>query len=213
MNDEESKNSELKQPEIEANNIVFTINYSKQPEEVIRISPEGFFWKGKLVQDDKEIYLRFKEWLDNAHLMGVRKPEPQKFNSIEERDNLIGLLQEALKFYANQENYKGNRNTSACYSGVSASLVEMDEGTQARFALEKAKQLTEQNQKIQNDYDKLMAEGLSTWGEVTNLEDIEQMIRDNKTKSGIQYTEEEQQHLNKMKENLKNSSLNDKNIW
>lgn len=77
-------------------------------------------------------------------------------NSIEERENLIELLKQALKFYANQENYKGNTSVSVC-GGASVSLVEIDEGSQARFALEKARQLAEQNQKIQDDYDKLMS--------------------------------------------------------
>lgn len=33
-------------------------------EEVMKISPEGFFWKGKLVENDKEIYQKFKEFLN-----------------------------------------------------------------------------------------------------------------------------------------------------
>jgi hypothetical protein len=78
-------------------------------------------------------------------------------NSIEERENIIELLKQALKFYANQENYRGNRSVNVCGGGTSVSLVEVDEGSQARFALEKAGQLAEQNQKIQDDYDKLMS--------------------------------------------------------
>jgi hypothetical protein len=150
MNDKKTKNSELKQPEIEANNIVFTINYSKQPEEVIRISPEGFFWKGKLVQDDKEIYLRFKEWMDQAYLK-ILKPEPQKLNTIEELQNLVGLMQEALKFYADVRNYEGPMQTIA--------PIDSDEhGSQARFALDLAKKLADNNQKMQDEYDKLVME-------------------------------------------------------
>jgi hypothetical protein len=154
------------------NTIVFSLNAG---EEVIKLSKEGFYYKGKLIIDDKEIYLRFKEWIDQAYSQ-IPKPEPQKFNSIEERDNLIGLFQEALKFYANPENYKGNKNTSACYSGVSASLVEMDEGSQARFAIEKAKQLAEQNQKIQEDYDKLMA-GYEQLQASESIADTEELIK------------------------------------
>jgi hypothetical protein len=33
-------------------------------EEIVRITPEGFFWKGKLVENDKEIYQKFKEFLN-----------------------------------------------------------------------------------------------------------------------------------------------------
>ena len=83
-------------------------------------------------------------------------------NSIEERDNLIELLKQALKFYANSENYKGNRSVSICGSGMSVSLVEMDEGAQARYAIETANQLTEINRKMEDDYDKTINELLDT---------------------------------------------------
>lgn len=85
-----------------------------------------------------------------------------EMNSIEERDNLIELLKQALKFYANIENYKGNRSASMCCSGTSASLVEMDEGAQARYAIETANQLAEINQKMEDDYDKTINELLDT---------------------------------------------------
>jgi hypothetical protein len=77
-------------------------------------------------------------------------------NSIEELQNLIELLKQALNFYANSENYGGNRSASNCCSGISVSKIEMDEGLQARFALKQAEDLTIQNLKIQEDYDRLM---------------------------------------------------------
>ena len=45
----------------EINNIVF---YAGQNNEMMRITPEGFFWKGKLVENDKEIYLKVKEFFN-----------------------------------------------------------------------------------------------------------------------------------------------------
>ena len=48
--------------DVEANNIVFHIDGN----EVIRLNEDGFHWRGKLVEEDKVIYLRFKEWLDFA---------------------------------------------------------------------------------------------------------------------------------------------------
>jgi len=103
-------------------------------------------------------------------------------NSIEERDNLIRLLQEALKFYANQENYNGSKNASVCCSGISVSLVEIDEGTQARFALNKAKELAETNQKLQDDYDKLLLEAdeLEATGETNPMELIRVFVETHK---------------------------------
>ena len=46
----------------EPNTIVFSID----GEEMIKINEEGFYYKGKLVEDDKEIYHNFKEWVDLA---------------------------------------------------------------------------------------------------------------------------------------------------
>ena len=45
----------------ETNSIIF---YAGQGNEMMRISPDGFFWKGKLVEDDKEIYLKVKEFFN-----------------------------------------------------------------------------------------------------------------------------------------------------
>ena len=76
-------------------------------------------------------------------------------NSIEEYQNLAGLLQEALKFYANKENYKASRPVNCeIYSSV-----ELDEGSQARFALKQAEEIIEANRKLQEDYDRLIAAG------------------------------------------------------
>jgi hypothetical protein len=50
-------------PDYEANDIVF---YVGQNNEMMRINKEGFFWKGKLVENDKEIYQKFKEFLNKA---------------------------------------------------------------------------------------------------------------------------------------------------
>jgi hypothetical protein len=48
---------------LKPNNIVFKL----QNKEIIRINPEGFFWKGKLIAEDKEIYLKFKEFLEKTN--------------------------------------------------------------------------------------------------------------------------------------------------
>ena len=52
----------IKDNELNANNIVFHI----QNEEYIKVTPEGFYWKGKMIENDEEIYDKFKEWLDYA---------------------------------------------------------------------------------------------------------------------------------------------------
>ena len=90
-------------------------------------------------------------------------------NSIEERDNLIELLKEALKFYADINSYiPTNLNK---LEDRYLTIAEVDGGAQARFALQKADELAATNQKLQDDYDKIMVEGLPVTDEFTNLEE------------------------------------------
>lgn len=46
----------------EPNTIVLSIG----GEEVIKVDEDGFYYKGNLVENDKEIYHNFKEWVDLA---------------------------------------------------------------------------------------------------------------------------------------------------
>jgi|GEM_PF-6857498 len=41
-----------------------SISFNLKNQEVMRITEEGFFWKGKLVENDKEIYQQFKKFLN-----------------------------------------------------------------------------------------------------------------------------------------------------
>jgi hypothetical protein len=78
-------------------------------------------------------------------------------NTIEELQNLVELMQRALNFYSNKENYK----SSCPINGEIYSPIELDEGFQAQFALDLAKQVADKNQKMQEDYDKLIMEAES----------------------------------------------------
>lgn len=130
-----------------------TFHLSNPPEEVIRISKDGFYWKGNLVENSIVIYERFKEWLDNSN-HSKQSVEVTKLGTIEEYQNFVELLKEALKFYANKDNYT---ITNPTMNGKIFSYVEMDCGSQARFALQKAEELAKLNQKMQDDYDKIMS--------------------------------------------------------
>lgn len=56
--------------------------------------------------------------------------------SIEEYQNLVSLLKQALLFYADKENYTDRGKERPILT-----RIEIDEGSQARFALEKIKEL------------------------------------------------------------------------
>ena len=72
-------------------------------------------------------------------------------NSIEEYQNLVELLKQALRFYANKSTY-GN------FMG-SPSSIDLDEhGSQARFALEQVDKIEKANQKMQDEYNKVINE-------------------------------------------------------
>jgi hypothetical protein len=53
-------NYDIHNPDFDNNNIIF---YAGHDNEMMRINPKGFYWKGKLVEEDKEIYLKVKEFL------------------------------------------------------------------------------------------------------------------------------------------------------
>lgn len=58
--------------------------------------------------------------------------------NIDEYKNLISLLEQALLFYADKENYTDNGNDKSILT-----KIEIDKGSQARFALDKMKELEE----------------------------------------------------------------------
>jgi len=73
-----------------------------------------------------------------------------------ENQNLIELLRQALLFYANEENYEVDKESGANL----VSLVEVDNGSQARFALTKIREFTEATEKLEADYMKNMHEAI-----------------------------------------------------
>jgi PHP family Zn ribbon phosphoesterase len=69
-------------------------------------------------------------------------------NSIEGYQNSIELLKRTLRFYALKENY----NVSHPLNNQLFSFIEMDGGTQARFTLDKLREIEELNEKLEKDY-------------------------------------------------------------
>ncbi len=79
----------------------------------------------------------------------------------DEDQNLIELLKQALYFYANEDNYNGTENN--------ISLVAIDRGHQARFALQKVRELTDALDKIGKDYDKYVNGIVENEGSAENI--------------------------------------------
>jgi len=49
----------------EPNNVIFFGKYPDDTEEIIRISKDGFYYKGERVDDIHNVYERFNDWLTN----------------------------------------------------------------------------------------------------------------------------------------------------
>ena len=72
----------------------------------------------------------------------------------EQYENLIALLKEALKFYADKGNYSGAMGTIA--------PIDSDEhGSQARFALSKVQETLDADKKLQEDYNRVIGETIT----------------------------------------------------
>ena len=67
-------------------------------------------------------------------------------NNIEEAENIIALLKNVLEFYANKENY----NNSVNINNVLNSLIELDQGLQARFGLDKIREFEKADDLVKN---------------------------------------------------------------
>lgn len=64
--------------------------------------------------------------------------------TVEELLNKIIFLRKALEFYANEKNYDENKTVNT----ELVSMIEIDKGSQARFALEQTKLIENYNQSL-----------------------------------------------------------------
>jgi hypothetical protein len=67
----------------------------------------------------------------------------------EQYENLIELLKQALKFYADSGNYNGAM-------GTIAPIASDEYGSQARFALKKLQETLDADKKMKDDYNRLI---------------------------------------------------------
>jgi len=72
----------------------------------------------------------------------------EKQTTITELLNKIIFLSKALKFYGNKKNYDVN----IPYNGELASQIELDEGNQARFALEQIQDIEKYQANLMENY-------------------------------------------------------------
>ena len=91
----------LEENDVESNNVVFFVGN----EEVIRLTPEGFYWKGELVKDNKEIYDKFKLWLNwsfnNAKIISWIKSESEHLEKKKELGHELTQFEEGQLYELN----------------------------------------------------------------------------------------------------------------
>ncbi len=102
-------------------------------------------------------------------------------NSIEEYRNAIEMLKQALSFYANPDNYRQTQPVANNYELFS--MIEMDKGAQANFALNKLRDLENLSKNMEDEFVKNLT------GAIENNEETHkllQMIEDFKKISEIE---------------------------
>jgi len=90
-------------------------------------------------------------------------------NNIEELRSQNALMKQALLFYGNKENYIEHKKYKE------PSLIQADEGSQARFALEQLQAINDINDKMDEDYLKLIENEL---GKTETPEGIKKLIKE-----------------------------------
>lgn len=85
-----------------------------------------------------------------------------------EYQNLIEILKTTLEFYAREGNWNPENNPSVCAVELK-SLVELDGGTQAKFALEKIRNFHINQQDNIEEYIKQVEENLEDTTEIDDL--------------------------------------------
>ena len=86
-------------------------------------------------------------------------------NSIEENQNALELLKQALMFYANTDNYK--QTQSVHYELFS--MIEMDNGSQARFALEQLEKIQKLNEGAEEEFVKNITNAIESGDSIENM--------------------------------------------
>jgi iron-sulfur cluster repair protein YtfE (RIC family) len=92
-------------------------------------------------------------------------------SNVEEYQNLVSILKQALEFYANKENYEVN----VPQNNVLFAYIEMDKGAQARFALEKIVQMENNHKELESEFTKLMGLGIT---EEESAKTVQNMIEE-----------------------------------
>jgi hypothetical protein len=86
----------------------------------------------------------------------------------EQYENLIELLKQALKFYADSGNYDGAM-------GTIAPIASDEYGSQARFALQKVQETLDADKKLQEDYNRVINDTINAIE--NNPIDVSDMIK------------------------------------
>ena len=86
-------------------------------------------------------------------------------NNFEENQNVVELFRQALKFYAEKSNYDAKHPIN----NTLFSQIEMDNGAQARFALEKAEELENLSKTIEDEFVKNVTSAIERGDEADKI--------------------------------------------
>ena len=86
-------------------------------------------------------------------------------SNFEENQNIAELFKQALKFYAEKSNYDAKHPIN----NTLFSQIEMDNGAQARFALEKAEELENLSKTIEDEFVKNVTNAIESSDEADKI--------------------------------------------
>ena len=115
-------------------------------------------WSGRIEELDYDLF----------KMNGYNKPT--SMSNTEENQNALELLKQALKFYADSNNYKQTQSVANNYELFS--MIEMDGGSQARFALEQLEKIRKINESAEEEFVKNLSGAIEANEPMENLEKI-----------------------------------------
>lgn len=135
--------------------------FTLYPEEVNELKEVVEAYHEKVEDDNEEVPIR------------VDETEFDTYGVEEENEGVVEVLKRVLSFYANKDNYKQNTQLN----NEATSMIEVDEGEQARQVLGLVDTLQKENEKMDQDYEKIVEEELKNAGDPEKMKNIIDSIK------------------------------------
>lgn len=127
----------------------------------------------KELKEVVETHRKNEEDDEEEVLIHVGETEDDIYEIKEEENGVVELLKRVLNFYGNKDNYKQNTHLNEELT----SMIELDEGEQARQVLGLVDSLQKESEKMEQDYEKIMEEELKNAADPEKMKSIINSIK------------------------------------